>query len=369
MKLLKRIALIGLVLLILFIVFKILTKSGSTQTIDPKLIVSPTNQDITVSISETGLVEPLTKVEIKSKIPGQVEAISVDEGDQVKAGQILLELDKLQYYYRTETDKAKFEEAKVRLAFAKQTLERKSEEYKSKALSKHLLDEAELEKSLAEIEVRRAELEWQSSRENLEHCQIKSPIDGVVILRGVEIGEMVSPGIDATVEGKPLMTVADLSQLLVKTNLNQIDMSKISISQKVDIKFDALPDKQFDGVVHRISPAASAERENINLFPVEILISGSELQTLIKPGMTADIEIIVDRTEDVLTLPIEAILDDDGVYSVKIFKGSPDKYTIEKREITVGLMNDRLAEIKGGIDEKDSVYIDPKSAAENEMQL
>ncbi|MBN2383603.1 efflux RND transporter periplasmic adaptor subunit [bacterium] len=365
----KKLGVVGIVILIAVVIVVLVSRSGQHQGYPAELIVSPKLDQITVSVIETGLVEPETKVEIKSKVPGQISAIHVTEGDRVKAGQILLELDQTQYRYKAEQEQARSEEAKIRLAFLEQTVRRKQGEYNSKAISKHVLEEFELEKSLAEIELQKAELAWKSALDDLKYCQIRSPIEGVVILRGVEVGEMVSPGVDATVEGKPLLTIADLSQLLVQADLNQIDMSKIRLEQSVQVRFDALPDRIFQGVVRKISPAASAMRENINLFPVEILLTDQSEEVQIRPGMTADIEILVVCKENVLVLPVEAVLDQDNKRIVQIIKGTGEKQGLEERTVVTGLENDRYVEIVEGLTSQEKVLINPQSAAENELKI
>jgi len=369
MKKKKWFILLIVLIVIGFLVYT-LTSSKKKAPLESSLIVQASHKDISVTVTETGLVEPMTKVEIKSKIPGQVWKLLVDEGDHVTAGKILLELDKTQYVYAVERAQASHQEAEIKLQFRETQLSRKQQEYSSKAISRHILDEAQMEKSLAEVQLHKAMIEWNAAKDDLKQCHIQSPIDGVVIHRGVEIGEMVSPGIDATVEGKPLITIADLSKLIVKSELNQIDMSKINLGQKVEIRFDSLPDTQFSGTISKISPAAVSGSRNIHLFPVEILIEHSPHIQRVKPGMTADITIVVTTRKNVLTLPIEAILEgENNEKTVQIVLGTATDYKLEKRLITVGLENDRLAEIIDGITEKEKILIKPKSAAENEIQL
>jgi len=364
----KKFGIILIIVVIVVIFLLVFLPKGKDTASDDSLTVSPTVSEIVVSVTEMGLVEPQTKVEIKSKVPGQVSTIFVDEGDMVQAGQVLLELDKTQYEYRVEQEKARHQEARMRLQFLEQTLARRQQEFNTKAISKHVLEEVALEKSLAEIEVRKTQLQWNAALDDLKYCQIRSSINGVVIQRGIELGEMVSPGVDATYEGKALLTIADLSRLLVKAELNQIDMSKIALEQQVNIRFDAFPDKQFSGVVQKVSPSASVSQQNIKLFPVEIRIGASADAGLIKPGMTADIEVLIASKKDVLTLPVEAVLERENErYVQRVREGK--KQTIEEVPIVTGLENDRLVEIVSGITKNDKVLINPKSAKDNEMVI
>lgn len=343
--------------------------SGRAEQINPKLIVDVVRQDLRVTVRETGRVEPLVSIEIKSKIPGQVARLAVDEGDRVAAGQVLLELDTTSYRYRSEQARAAYDEAVVREEYATLNLERREREFAAKSLAAHDRDAARLEKKLAEYGVQKSRIEWESTRDDLQHCQLRSPIAGIVIHRGVEIGEMVSPGVDATVEGKPLLTVADLSRLIVTSNLNQIDMARVEREQSVEIRFDALPDRLFQGRVHKIAPSARQITGNLNLFPVEILLEEATQTELIKPGMTADIDILVAAKEQILTVPIEAVRQADGGKTVVVVTGTPAHYQREDRSIQTGLHNDRFIEIVSGLGEGDRVLIDPASASPNELSL
>src|SRR5262249_44866244 len=141
-----------------------------------------------------------------------------------------------------------------------------------------------------------------------------------VIQRGIEPGEVVTPGVAATFEGKPLLVVADLSELKVKINLNQIDVAKVRLTQPVDVTVDALAGKKFVARVSKVAPAAVLEKgKDVETFPVEATLmreaegrpndSGSAGDVAaIKPGMTADVKIKVDKKPNVLVLPIEAVV-------------------------------------------------------------
>lgn len=366
----KKKIVVGLILVVIGGVVCLVLFRGSSnrETIDPRLIVSPIRQEIKVTVRETGQVEPLTQVEIKSKIPGQVAALFVDEGDAVTAGAKLLDLDRTQYRYAADRAKAAYDEALIREEYATLALKRKEKEVQATSAAIQELDLAKVDMKLAALAVQREKLAWDAAKDDLEHCQIRSPIDGVVIHRGVETGEMVTPGVDATVAGKPLLTVADLSRLVVKTNLNQIDLARVVKDQTVQIRFDAIPERVFEGRVRTIAPAAQQATGSVNLFAVEILIQGADV-ALVKPGMTADIEILVAAKADALTIPVEAVRVDQGKASVTVVQGTPPQATTAARDVTTGLQNDRLVEITAGLDATDRILLKPKSAADNELVL
>src|SRR5439155_13276478 len=121
--------------------------------------------------------------------------------------------------------------------------------------------------------------------------------------------EVVTPGVQATFEGKALLTVADLSTLLVKADLNQIDVAKVKIGQDVTLTLDALPGRKYEAKITKIAPASTLPKgKDVDVFPVEAtLLSRDGEATGIRPGMTADVRVHIDIKKSVLSLPIEAV--------------------------------------------------------------
>src|SRR6185437_4796262 len=141
----------------------------------------------------------------------------------------------------------------------------------------------------------------------------------------------------------------DLSTLLAKVELNQIDVARVSIGQKARLTLDALPDKSFTATVTKIAPAAvKAEGRDADVFPVETTLDNADG---IKSGMTADVRILVETRPQVLVLPIEAIVKEDGKSKVKLVKHDGDKKTSDKVDIKTGKSNDRELEILEGLKE------------------
>src|SRR5438105_5418699 len=146
-------------------------------------------------------------------------------------------------------------------------------------------------------------------------------MDGTVIQRGIQPGEVVTPGVQATFEGKPLLTVADLSVLIVKADLNQIDVAKVQLGQKVTLTLDALPGKTYEARITKVAPASTTPKgKDVDVFPVEATLTGADDQ--IKPGMTADVRVHIDTRHDVLSLPIEAVAKEAGkTFATRILDG------------------------------------------------
>jgi RND family efflux transporter MFP subunit len=194
-------------------------------------------------------------------------------------------------------------------------------------------------------------------------------MDGTITERGIQPGEVVTPGVQATFEGKALLTVSDLSTLLVKADLNQIDVAKVKLGQKVTVTLDALPGKTYDAEITKIAPASILPKDKqVDVFPVEATLSKSDLA--IKPGMTADVRIHIEKKEHVLSLPIEAVVKEGPKQFVSKVVALPNgKQKTDKTEVAIGARNDREIEISSGIKEGDKVLIKPASSADNEYKM
>jgi multidrug efflux pump subunit AcrA (membrane-fusion protein) len=160
-----------------------------------------------------------------------------------------------------------------------------------------------------------------------------------------------------------------LSTLLVKADLNQIDVAKVKLGQKVTVTLDALPGKTYDAEITKIAPASILPKDKqVDVFPVEATLTKAD--AAIKPGMTADVRIHIEKKEHVLALPIEAVVKENGKQFVsKVVPAENGKQKTDKVEVTVGARNDREIEIASGIKEGDKVLIKPASSAENEYKM
>jgi len=203
----------------------------------------------------------------------------------------------------------------------------------------------QIEDSLTEIETR------------LRESLIRAPCAGVVIARHVREGELIT-AVSYYGAGAPIVSIGDLSTMLVKVNLNEVDVSKVKLGQSVTITADALPDRTFEGRVTRISPASAGEvRESgIVRFPVEVTVLGDSAD--LKPGMTANVEIVGERADDVLWVPNDALFEKDGEWFVTVVTGEKKGRPITKdRKVTKGLATDSRTEIRSGLKEGEEVQL------------
>jgi HlyD family secretion protein/macrolide-specific efflux system membrane fusion protein len=344
-------------------------RSGAgRKDVDSSLIVTVKRGDLAIDVVESGKVQPRERVEVKSKVAGQVERVLVEAGAQVKLHQLLLKLDPTDYRREQAMRDADVAQAKNALEFAQLNLERRKRGLEGRGVAQADVDFAINEVKSKTVALQTAQVALAAAEDRLRYTQILSPIEGTVIERGIQPGEVVTPGVQATFEGKALLTVADLSVLIVKADLNQIDIAKVQLGQKVTLTLDALPGKTYEAKVTKVAPASTTPKgKDVEVFPVEATLAKAD--GMIKPGMTADVRIHIETKPKVLSLPIEAIVKDTGkAYVTKISIGDKGKQRSDRVEVTLGARNDREVEIASGIADGDRVLIKPASAAENEIK-
>jgi HlyD family secretion protein len=377
--------------------------------------------ELKVIVSETGTVQPVTKVEVKSKIAGQVAKLFVDVGDHVEKGQLLIQLDTTDFertraqaaadrdqaaarlallkagsrredlvearYQVTQAqaafDRARADYERSRAAVKAQTITpREAESARSDFESfKAQLDAARIrlaklqagsrpqEIAEAEAVLHKAEVSLKAAEDQLSYASIRAPMSGTIIKRGIEVGEMVSPGVSATAQGTSMLTVADLHQLIVASNLNQVDIGRVRKGQTVEVRVDSAPGKVFVGTIRKVAPAADAPKDqnsNIQTFPIETLLTGADAETL-KPGMSSDIDIQVTTKKDALYLPVEAVV--RGRANRAWVTLPPVKGQSATQSIDIGLTNDHQIEVLGGVKEGQEVLIKPASSADNSFKM
>jgi HlyD family secretion protein len=286
---------------------------------------------VQVRVTEVGSVEPQVKVDVKSVLSGKVVELLVREGDRVKRGEVLarVEPDVNQARDLSQVKNA-VHEAAITLSEAKANHERdqglltqgllsqkdnlESETRYRAALAAH---EAALEKYRI-VQDSGVPIAAADARQRLN---VTAPMDGVVIRRNVEPGDTVTSGVSSFNAGTVLMTVADIGTMIIKAGVNEVDIGKVRLEQPVKVSLDAYPKVRFAGVIKRIAPAARLE-EKVKVFEVEIAIDrqGAELRT----GMTANVDVLGERKDKVLTVPVEALFRKDDAEMVYIKKpGTP----------------------------------------------
>lgn len=276
----------------------------------------------------TGQLEPLRVVSVNAQLAGALQELSVEEGATVRAGQIIAELD------------ARELEAQLAAAEAQATFARATAERSATLFAQQIITAAENERDQAARVA--AEASVTQLRTRLGFAKIRSPINGVITARFVQSGDIVG-------NNTRLFTIADLSTLVVRMPVSELEVARLRPGQEIALRVDALGGEAVPGRVRRIFPAADSISR---LVPVEVAVGGSSAARL-RPGYTVRATIRLDTREDALVVPTRAVLGASGARSVFIVKGG----LAERRAVRVGDDVDGKVEVFAGLALGDTVIV------------
>ncbi len=260
--------------------------------------------DLTVSISAVGTVEPIQDVEIKSKASGEIIKLTAEEGDFVHRGDLLVQLDPTTVRNAYDQAQADFNVAKITLDQRKKELKRQQDLFEKKLISESEYDNARLAYEQANSQSVRAKATLSTSAEQLEDTEIRSPIDGLVLTRQVEEGQIISSGTSSVTGVTLLYIIADMSRVHVIADVDETDIGRVQTGLGARIIADAYPERPFTGEVMRVAPLAKIE-QNVTMFEVTVLVDNDD--GLLKAGMNADVEMVIDEALDAVLVPVRAV--------------------------------------------------------------
>ncbi len=320
--------------------------------------------EIATQIDITGEIEPETIVEIKSKVSGKIIKFSKNINDFVKTGDLIatIEIDYQQANTITNT-RSNLDLADIRYKWAKRDLDDIKTQYEAGFETKYNYDTAEKNLEQAELNYNIA-LEQYKQVEEIdtkgEESKIYASVSGTVITRTVEEGEMISSIGLGNSDGTAIMQIADLSQMIVKSNINEIDINKYKEGQTATITVPANPEHSYNGIITQVAVMAQSVN-NVKVFPIEIELI--DVDEFVKPGMTAEITIKGQSKSDIPIIPITALFSNE--------KGEDVVYTVENntiketKVIVTGINNLTHVEVLSGIEVGEEVSLVPPSLLMN----
>lgn len=256
---------------------------------------------LTQTVSANGTLNPVILVSVGTQVSGIVQKLHADFNDRVEAGQILLELDPSLIRAQLQQSEASVANAKAALELAQANEARMRNLFQREYVSRQDLDQTVQALKAAQAQLKSAEAQVQRDRANLGYTVIRSPVSGVVVSRGVDIGQTVA----ASFQTPTLFTIAqDLSSMQIDTSFAEADIGSIKEGQRANFRVDAFPNRVFDGVVHqvRLNPTT-----NQNVVTYNVVISVKNPELILLPGMTAYVNIIVANSENALLVPNAAL--------------------------------------------------------------
>ena len=334
-----------------------------------------------LSIEASGIIEAISSVEIKSKASGEILFLGAEVGDLVEKGSILGQIDQRTPKNILDQAKSDLEAAKVRLANAKSQFERGKELHENASISDKDFEDIQESFAQAKSTLVRTEVSYENAKIALDDTIVRSPVQGTIISRPVEVGQVISSPTSAVGGGTILMTMADLAKVRVRALVDEIDVGKVSIGQIVSIKVAAYRDKEFFGVVSKIEPQAKIE-QNVTTFPVLIDIENDE--NLLLLGMNTDVVIEVLNKEVTLSTPTMSLRTRKDIYTaasiLNISKDEVDEFLKETLDgenfnrfivikesqngpeltwVKIGVSDLSNVEIVSGLNKEDTVFILP----------
>lgn len=287
----------ALALGVMFIVFKKDFKPGEARLISVKV----EKTTITTTISATGTLEPVEQVEVGTQVSGDISKIYVDFNSNVKKGQVIAELDKSKLKATLTQAELALKSAQNDYEFKKLSYDRTKKLAENKSASQVDLQTAEYNMTAAKLSVTQRQNEVAQAKLNLGYATIKSPINGVILKRAVDVGQTVA----ASMSAPTLFIIAkDLSQMKVMAAVDEADIGQVKPGQKVEFTVDAFQNDKFQGKVQevRLSPTTTS---NVVTYTVVISAENPELKLL--PGMTATCTIVTQELSDVVAIPVKAL--------------------------------------------------------------
>ncbi len=385
---------IGALVIIVVLATGILAFTRGSTKIDPTRLAKVERGDLARSVVATGKIEPMTKVEVKSKASGIVQKLTADYGQTVTKGQILAELDKEEINAQVRQQSASLEAAEAAAHAAeadmarakvdaegpdvpllKRAWERAQQMAKEGVVSASALEDAEKNYDLAlnkqqlgkanevtaraklrqaQAQVSQVKAQLEQAEQQLRYASIVSPMDGMVLSRDVEVGTAVSSILVLGSSATLVMTVGDTREVYVQGKVDESDISKVYLGQPARIKVESYKDRTFNGKVTKISPLG-VEKDNVTTFEVRVSIDNARGE--LKAMMTANAEIILEEHKSVLLIPEGSIIyDKDRNASVEV---ADPKAKDGKRKVAikVGISNGSKTELLSGLTEGTQVVL------------
>lgn len=338
----------------------------------PVHTVEVTTRDIMQVVRCVGEVEPALFTDLKAEVSGRIEKIHILEGDTVKKGDLLLELDRRELETQLQEAGFQIEAARLRSEKVKLDFESKRDLRQKGFVSEREFADAEIDFRLSEndLEIQRSQLKL--LEEKLAKTKIAAPHDGVVLDHDLTEG-MVITGVSSFNEGTILMRVAQLSALQVETEISEVDVDKVHRDMAVTLNFDSLPNVSLEGTVTFISPSAkpkgssgsgggggnSAGSSKARVFPITVAFSAANVR--VRPGMTAQVKVVVDQAKNVLAAELPGVFMEEGDNVVYV----KNETGFDRRVVEVGISDHSVIEIKTGLKAGDLLAtVRPAPAAE-----
>jgi RND family efflux transporter MFP subunit len=334
---------VALVIIIIFVLTE--KKPVPVKVVELK----PGELRVIVNATTTSTVKSETEVTLSAQRTGRVTELPVQEGDVVKAGALIARLDLTEESVQTENalaqSKATYEEAGKNL--------KRSEDL----FNKGMISQQDFDAVRRTYDVARSQYQASVADAGVkrEYSVIRAPSDGVIAKKSTEVGELLLPG-------KQIVTIVDPDKIYVLATIDEVDVGRLRLGQPVTISVDAFPGEKFSGKIGRISPIVSGGK--LETRTADVWIYFNEKQKKIKPGMSADVEILVSTLQSVLSVPSQAIIEREGKKQVFVATGSTirvgEKAVAKLKPVEIGETNWSFTQVTAGLTAGEFVITTPE---------
>ncbi len=310
-----------------------------------------TERNLEERITVSGFVKPETVTEIKSEINGRIIRILVENGQMVKQGDLLLEIDPQTYQTTVDSNERTTRQRRLDVEKAERDMKRIERLFRSDfATEQEYLDSVtDYESRKLQLEIAQAALD--NARIELAKTAIKAPHDGMVSDLDVYVGNVIS-GAGSFSNGTTLMKVNDMSNLRVEADLNEIEANKIVIGAETTLTFDSLPKTSFTGTVNYLSSFGVQDSATSTLYKFPVRVNFTTGGVLVRPGTSANLSILVAGVKNAVSVPASAVFIEDGQRYVFLKKGEGQ---FERRKVEIGIGNLNFIQIVRGLDAEDVI--------------
>jgi len=345
-------------------------------------------EKIVQKINASGTLAPKIQVQKSAKVSARIINITVKEGDFVKKGDLLVELDAKRYEAQYDQAYSSLQSNKANYKKIKNELKRAEELFKSNLTSEAELESVRASAEMAESQVEQAKAYLSQAKDDLDQTKILATMDGKVTRLNKEIGEMA---VGSTFQEDVILEISDMSVMEVIVDIDETDIVDVEIGDTTEIEIDAIPDTLFKGIVSEIAHSATIKgqgtQEQVTSFEVKIEVLGQDKR--FRPGMSATVDIITDKKDNALTIPIQSLTvreeketdskeeEPKEVEVVFLVKNTVDENNIEnaskgdlmalQKKVEVGISSDTHFEVLSGIAEGDYVVTGSYKAISKEL--
>ena len=331
---------------------------GRSPTVQTMMVVARTDRQSSVLLTGSGYIVTRHKyIIIGTKVLGQIVEEPIEEGQHIKAGDVLARIDDRDYQAQLRQAIASRDVAKANLHLLQNKADRARYLIQTGAISKDDFETAITAAGVGQAELERDEAAVDYAKFNVNQCVISSPINGIVLKKYRELGDTINFGgqIEAGGGSTDIAQLADTDDMRAEVDINEADIAKVGIGSPVVVALDSYPDKQFDAALVKVYPAADRQKGTVK---IEVQIARPDLQ-IIKPEMSVKVSFLEIRSpgklEPVITVPKSAVRHDEGeAYVWTVREG-----IVRRVSVVCGLTTETGIEVRQGLKDGDSVVITP----------